>query len=52
VSVSENVPPCKADPCPNYGGMQKALYVVEVNAGQARREKAAVGAELKFDLPR
>jgi uncharacterized membrane protein (UPF0127 family) len=32
--------------------MRKASYVVELNAGQARREKATVGAELKFERPR
>jgi uncharacterized protein len=52
VHVAEGVPPCAKEPCPVYQPMRKAVYVVEVNAGQARREKAAVGAELKFDLPR
>ena len=52
VHVAEGVPPCVKEPCPVYQPMRKAHYVVEVNAGQARREKAAVGAELKFELPR
>jgi uncharacterized membrane protein (UPF0127 family) len=52
VHVAEAVPPCANEPCPVYQPMRKAHYVVEVNAGQARREKAAVGAELKFELPR
>jgi uncharacterized membrane protein (UPF0127 family) len=51
VTVEENVPPCKKDPCPSYGGMQKALYVVEMGAGQAKREKVALGARLDFKLP-
>lgn len=52
VHVAEAVPPCKADPCPVYQPLRKAAYVVELNAGQARREKALVGAALSFELPR
>ncbi len=52
VYVAEAVPPCKSDPCAVYSPMQRALYVVEMNAGQARREKAVLGATLRFDLPR
>ncbi len=51
VHVWESVPPCKADPCPVYNPMRKASYVVELNAGQARREKAVVGAQVGFELP-
>jgi uncharacterized protein len=52
VYLAEAVPPCKAEPCAVYSPMQRAQYVVEMNAGQARREKAVIGATLKFDLPR
>jgi uncharacterized protein len=52
VHVEENVPPCKADPCPVYQPLRKAVFVVELNAGQARREKATVGAAVQFTLPR
>ncbi len=52
VHVAESVPPCTGDPCPIYQPLRKASYVVELNAGQARREKAAVGATLAFVLPR
>jgi len=38
-------------PCPSYGGMQRSVYVVEMNAGQARREKVTLGAILDFKLP-
>ena len=51
VHVAESVPPCKADPCPVYNPMRKASYVVELNAGQARREKAVVGAAVRFEVP-
>lgn len=52
VHVAEAVPPCKADPCPVYSPLRKALYVVELNAGQARREGAVVGSSVVFALPR
>ena len=50
VHVAESVPPCKADPCPVYNPMRKASYVIELNAGQARREGAVVGAPIRFEL--
>jgi hypothetical protein len=52
VHLAESVPPCNADPCPVYHPMRKASYVVELNAGQARREKALIGSSLSFELPR
>jgi uncharacterized membrane protein (UPF0127 family) len=52
VHVAEAVPPCKADPCPVYEPLRKASYVVELNAGQARRERAVLGATVSFALPR
>jgi uncharacterized membrane protein (UPF0127 family) len=51
VDVAPSVPPCKADPCPVYRPMRRARYVVEMNAGEARREKVARGAALEFKLP-
>jgi uncharacterized membrane protein (UPF0127 family) len=52
VHLAESVPSCKAEPCPLYTPMRKAQFVLEMNAGQARREKAAIGSKLSFDLPR
>jgi uncharacterized membrane protein (UPF0127 family) len=52
VHLEEAVPPCKADPCPTYAPLRDAAYVVELNAKQARHEKAVVGSEIKFTLPR
>ena len=52
VHLEEAVPPCKADPCRVYVPLRRAAYVVEINAGQARREKAAVGSRLVFELSR
>jgi uncharacterized membrane protein (UPF0127 family) len=51
VHVAEKVPPCKAEPCPVYQPLQRASYVVELNAAQARKEKAVVGSRLEFRLP-
>jgi uncharacterized membrane protein (UPF0127 family) len=51
VHVAEKVPPCKAEPCPVYTPMRIASYVVELNAGQARREGAVLGATILFELP-
>ena len=52
VHVAQKVPPCKAEPCPVYQPLQRASYVVELNAGQASREKAVLGSKLEFTLPR
>jgi hypothetical protein len=51
VHVAEAVPPCRAEPCQVYIPMRRASYVIELNAGQARREKAVVGTTVRFDLP-
>jgi uncharacterized membrane protein (UPF0127 family) len=52
VHVTPDVPPCKADPCPSYQPMRKAAYVIELNAGAAKKEKIAVGSAVGFTLPR
>jgi uncharacterized membrane protein (UPF0127 family) len=52
VHVTPNVPPCKADPCPSYQPMRKAAYVIEMNAGAAKREKLALGSLVEFTPPR
>jgi uncharacterized membrane protein (UPF0127 family) len=54
VHVEEAVPPCRADPCPVYeppNPGRQASYVVEINARQAKREKAVAGSRLEFTLP-
>jgi uncharacterized membrane protein (UPF0127 family) len=51
VHVAARVPPCEKDPCPSYSPMRRAAYVVEMNAGAARREKIVLGAALGFTLP-
>jgi len=55
VHVAPKVPPCTAREdrdCPVYYPISRAAYVVELNAGQAAREKAVLGSTLEFTLPR
>ena len=51
VHVAARVPPCAKDPCPSYSPMRRAAYVVEMNAGAAKREKIVLGSALGFTLP-
>ncbi|HEX6736864.1 MAG TPA: DUF192 domain-containing protein [Vicinamibacteria bacterium] len=54
VHVHEGAPPCKAeegDQCAVYTPQRKASYVIEINSGQARKEKIALGSTLEFSLP-
>jgi uncharacterized membrane protein (UPF0127 family) len=43
VWIAESVPPCKADPCPEYPPKAVASYVIETNAGFAKRHGVKVG---------
>ncbi|MEP6800654.1 MAG: DUF192 domain-containing protein [Acidobacteriota bacterium] len=46
--VNAGTPPCKADPCANYGPDAPASSVLEIAGGMAVREKVAVGTTLRF----
>jgi uncharacterized membrane protein (UPF0127 family) len=48
VSVQQNVPPCKADPCAIYPSAGPARYVLELSAGTAARIGLKVGDELNI----
>jgi uncharacterized membrane protein (UPF0127 family) len=48
VSVQHDVPPCTADPCPPYSSGAPARYVLELNAGQARKLGVSPGDELQI----
>lgn len=53
VWIAEHVPPCKADPCPNYPPGAEASYVVEVNAGFVKKHGVKVGDKLELhNLPK
>ncbi len=51
VEVSANAPPCKsasAKDCPNYGGHENALYVLELGGGQAAANGVQTGSVINF----
>ncbi len=49
VSQQRDVPPCSlGDACPPYPSKASALYVLELNAGEAARLQLQDGAELRF----
>ena len=52
VYIEGNVPGCRQDPCPEYKSNKEALYVLELPAGTAKREKLAKGMKLQFKLPK
>ncbi len=51
VEMSLDTPPCKApaaSQCPNFGGLQKSQFVLEVGGGIARKEGLKLGDVLEF----
>jgi uncharacterized membrane protein (UPF0127 family) len=49
VHIAHNVPPCKADPCPNYPPNAKASSVLELAAGVAAKHHLRDGDVLRFE---
>lgn len=49
VHIAHDVPPCKADPCPNYPPNTKASSVLELAAGVAAKHHLANGDVLRFE---
>ena len=47
VFVSANTPPCKSDPCPNYGPNAPASLVLEIAGGKAAAEGVSKGATIR-----
>ena len=48
--VASDVPPCKADPCGNYGSTTvPSRYVLETAAGVAKKHNLAAGDVLRFE---
>ncbi len=51
VYISADTPPCrseKAEECPNYGGGERAQFVLELAAGQAAANGLKTGDRLRF----
>jgi uncharacterized membrane protein (UPF0127 family) len=50
VEVAANVPPCppETESCPNYGGHEKAMYVLELGSGQAAKHGLKKGQIIEF----
>jgi len=49
VHIAHDVPPCKADPCPNYPPNAKASSVLELAAGVAAKHHLKDGDVLRFE---
>ncbi|OGX38475.1 MAG: hypothetical protein A3G91_04245 [Omnitrophica WOR_2 bacterium RIFCSPLOWO2_12_FULL_50_9] len=50
VHIERSVPPCPGEPCPTYTPLYDALYVLEINAGQARALGLRIGDQAEFKL--
>lgn len=48
VHIAHNVKPCAVDPCPSYAPAEKAMYVLEINANQAKALSLKVGDTADF----
>ena len=51
VDLTENFEPCRDDPCRTYTSRQKALYVLELNAGQVKKHGLKIGSALTLPKP-
>lgn len=51
VHLERNVPPCPAEPCPDYYSLRKASAVLELNAGAAELLGLETGQRLEFIPP-
>src|SRR4029453_8615523 len=51
VSIAENVPPCRLEPCPWHGSTSPSVrYLIQAAAGFAKQAGVEVGGELKYTL--
>ncbi|HOW35109.1 MAG TPA: DUF192 domain-containing protein [Candidatus Omnitrophota bacterium] len=48
IFIETDVPPCPGDSCPTYGPLAPSRYVLEINAGCARRLGISVGGQAEF----
>jgi uncharacterized membrane protein (UPF0127 family) len=49
--MSPDTPPCKgkSDTCPNYGGHETSVYVLELPVGSIKAHQLAVGQTVNFN---
>ena len=50
IHIEKMVMPCEGDPCPQYTPADEALYVLELNAGEAQRSGINTGDRFEFHL--
>ena len=50
VSISADTPPCKVSRCPSYPRKEPAMYVLELNAGAAKKLGVGEGDKLTLKL--
>ena len=50
VYIEHNVQPCKSFFCPSYAPKEKALYVLEINAGLSKQYNFKDGDDVVFDI--
>ncbi|MFA5261742.1 MAG: DUF192 domain-containing protein [Candidatus Omnitrophota bacterium] len=50
IHIEEQIPPCEGQPCPVYVPSQPALYVLEINAGQAAEKRLKTGLKAEFHI--
>ena len=50
VFISENILPCKSDPCPSVKPDKEAKYVLEINGGLSEKIGLAVGDRLEISF--
>ncbi len=51
VHIEQQVPPCPAEPCPDYHSLRKASSVLELNAGVVAKQGIELGDLLEFIPP-
>lgn len=52
VHIERSVPPCRRDPCPAYGPLRRANYVLEVQGGSIGPDQLAPGDRVSVSFPR
>ncbi len=51
VHIERSVPPCRKDPCPAYGSLRRASYVLEVRGGSIAPDQLALGDRIAVAFP-